>query len=210
MESSDPSLDLLLLESGSDFARYDQRNTTATRKTILPMLKHILSTAEPTNVFSHHGEKGNLASAASTVYAPRLHITPQSSQLFTNLLWFSLPLPKQDGNPDDGSSASSSGIDTPTNSCVDDEEIRSSPLPKLSDFQSAGNALAGIEPRKYLAFRRRSDGLHNEEGDPLTPENSFAESHFDKAYKKFVLDQMDSDAIEKKLRQENFFSEAND
>lgn len=70
--------------------------------------------------------------------------------------------------------------------------------------------MASIEPRKYLAFRRRSDDLHNEEGDPLTPENSFAESHFDKSYKKFVLDQMDSDAIEKKLRQENFFSEAND
>lgn len=52
--------------------------------------------------------------------------------------------------------------------------------------------------------------MHTGDGDPLTPENSFAESHFDQSYKKFVLNQMDSDAIERKLRQENFFSEADE
>lgn len=69
---------------------------------------------------------------------------------------------------------------------------------------------ANIESTKYVLFRRPGDELHAGERDPLTPENSFAESHFDQSYKKFVLNHMDSDAIEKKLRQENFFREADE
>ncbi len=80
----------------------------------------------------------------------------------------------------------------------------------MSEFHSAGDVFANMESNKYVLCRRRSDGLQAGGSNPLTPENSFAESHFDQSYKKFVLNQMDSDAIEKKLRQENFFREADE
>jgi hypothetical protein len=116
----------------------------------------------------------------------------------------------QDGSPDDSSSASNSGIDTPTNSCNDDDEEvrRSSATAKLSEFHT-GDVFANKESKNYLSFRQQGDDLQRER-DPLTPENSFAESHFDQSYKKFVLNHMDSDAIEKKLRKENFFREADE
>lgn len=114
----------------------------------------------------------------------------------------------QDGSPDD---SSNSGIDTPTNSCNDDDEEvrRSSAAVKLSEFHT-GDVFAKKDSKKYLSFRQENDDLQRGDRDPLTPENSFAESHFDQSYKKFVLNHMDSDAIEKKLRKENFFREADE
>ncbi len=80
---------------------------------------------------------------------------------------------------------------------------------KLSEFH-AGDVFANKESKKYLSFRQQGDELQRGERDPLTPENSFAESHFDQSYRKFVLNHMDSDAIMEKLRKENFFREADE
>lgn len=78
----------------------------------------------------------------------------------------------------------------------------------LPEFNTSSEALSSIEAKKYLLFRRCSEGLSSDGNDPLTPENSFAESHFDQSYKKFMLNpELDTDAIEKKLRRENFFSD---
>ncbi|XP_045030228.1 exopolyphosphatase PRUNE1-like isoform X1 [Daphnia magna] len=182
LEKGEPNLDLHAIKSNAEYVYYNQGNITATRKAVLPMLKVILSKPESSNnMFSHRGDR--------RTSVPNLH----------------------DESPPDGSSASNSGIDTPTNSCIDDDEEdrRSSPVAKLSEFNT-GAVFANIESTKYVLFRRPGDELHAGERDPLTPENSFAESHFDQSYKKFVLNHMDSDAIEKKLRQENFFREADE
>lgn len=70
--------------------------------------------------------------------------------------------------------------------------------------------MARLHSRRIVSSVREGSFGLPEGSEPFTPENSYVEGHFDQSYKKFVLNQVDTDSISQKLRQENFFNEEED
>ena len=107
-------------------------------------------------------------------------------------------------SPEGPSPSGSSGIETPSNSCDEDTYCEAS---AKGIFHSAEDVVARLHSRRIVGSVREGSFSLPEGSDPFTPENSYVEGHFDQSYKKFVLNQVDTDTISKKLRQENFFHE---
>lgn len=113
----------------------------------------------------------------------------------------------QDLSPENASPNGGSGVETPTNSC--DEDSFCVAIGKGA-IRSAEDVVARLQSSKMVVSRKEGSFSLPEGSDPFTPENSYAEGHFDQSYKKFVLNQVDTDTISKKLCQENFFNDAED